>query len=138
MAPDFKSDVQLQIQQAEGREPEDFRGLDWFHLSLEEETVFAIDPARFPRMITAWAAYEMFMGVVTEGFECDPVALADEQRRCADIIAIGVSIKSFDAFAKAYADLTYREAHAMFCKHQFWLVRNGIYGYTDEPKRKEL
>lgn len=137
MAPDFKRDVQLQIQQAEARGPEHYRGLDWFHLSLEEEVVFAIDPARFARMITAWAAYELFMGVVDEGFTCDSAALAQEKHRRADIIAMEVSINGFQTFAKAYADLTFREAHALFCKHQFWLVRNGIYGYLDEPKRRE-
>ncbi len=137
MTTDFKSDVQLQIQKSEALGEEHYRGLDWFHLSLEEEFVFAIDPARFPRMITAWAAYEMFMGAGDGGFTCDPAALAQEKRRRADIIALGISINGFQAFAKAYADLTYREAHAMFCKNEFWLVRTGISGYTDEPEEEE-
>jgi hypothetical protein len=38
----------------------------------------------------------------------------------------------FFAFAKAFGGLTYREAHAIYAKHDFWCVRNGITRYHDE------
>jgi len=137
MRDDFQGQVQLQITLANDRPTEQFRGFDWFHLTREEELVFAIDPAHFPRMITVWAAYELFMELVSEGsFTCAPEIVKAERNRRADIVEMGVSINGFQQFAKEYTGMPFREAHAMFCKHQFWLVRNGISEYSDERERK--
>ena len=67
MERDFKADTQLQIKQANERPSQYFGGQDWFHLTPEEELVFDIDRARFPRMITAWSCYEIFMGLLEGG-----------------------------------------------------------------------
>ncbi len=45
----------------------------------------------------------------------------------------GSNVDTFMRFAQHFADVRYREAHAMFAKMDFWSVRAEIYGYGDEP-----
>jgi hypothetical protein len=135
MERDFKADTQLEIRLANERGADHYRyGHDWFHLTPEEEQVFAIDRARFPRMITAWSRYEIFIGLLEDGgFNAETKR---ERERHPEIVRKGVSIDGFQHFAKEYTDITFREAHAMYCKHEFWQVRNGIAAYTDEGDNK--
>ena len=46
-----------------------------------------------------------------------------------------LSAKEFAAFAKEYGGLTFREAHAIFAKHDFWEARNDVSRYHDEPQQ---
>jgi hypothetical protein len=134
MDRDFKADTHLEIKIANERPPEYYRGNSWWQLTPEEELVFAIDRARFPEMITAWSRYEIFMGLLEDGGFNDETKR--ERERHPDIVRKGVSIDGFQHFAKEYADVTFREAHAMYCKHEFWQVRNGITRYLDEAPKK--
>ena len=59
-----------------------------------------------------------------------------ERERHPEIVRKGVSRDGFQNFAKEYADMTFREAHAMYSKHEFWQVRNGIIAYADEAGSK--
>jgi len=136
MERDFKAQIQLQIRLANERGAEAYRGHEWSDLTPEEEQVFAINRARFPAMVTVWSAYEHFMGLVDEAnFSCDHREIERERNRRADIVRMGVSVNGFQQFAKEYAGMTFREAHAMYCKHEFWQVRNGISRYSDEFRK---
>jgi hypothetical protein len=44
----------------------------------------------------------------------------------------GVDEKEFFRFAKEFDGLSFREAHAIYAKHDFWTVRLGIVHYADE------
>lgn len=136
MGMDFRADTQLEIRMANERPPEYYRGTSWWQLTPEEELVFAIDRARFPRMITAWSRYEIFMGLLEDGGFNEETKR--ERKLHPDIVRKGVSIDGFMHFAKEYADVTFREAHAMYSKHEFWQVRNGIPVYKDEPESKKV
>src|ERR1700756_212233 len=103
MDRDFKADVQFEIELANKRPPEYYRGNSWWQLTPEEELVFAIDRARFPRMMTAWERYEIFMGFVGDGFSEETKR---ERKRRPDIVRKGDSIDGFQHFAKEYADVT--------------------------------
>jgi len=129
---DFKARVDAVIAENEGNAAS-FSGADWCELRPEEEFVFAIDPARFPRMVAAWSLYEVFMDLVdAEVFTLDPATVEHERKNRPDILDQGVSTAGFQQFAKAYAGMTFREAHAMFTKHDFWLTRQGTTSYSDE------
>ena len=127
----FKDEIASQIDAANKREAGHYRGQDWFHLTEAEEAVFAIDRKRFPAMVVAWSAYESFLKLVDEtGF--DARAVEAERKRRTDLVKKGMSADGFQHFCKEFTDLTFREADAMFEKHQFWLIRNGITRYSDE------
>ena len=136
MERDFKADTALEIRQANERPSQFFGGQDWFHLTPEEQLVFDIDPARFPRMITAWSRYEIFMGLLEDGGFSEETKR--ERQRHPEIVRKGVCVGGFQLFAKEYADLTFREADAMYCKYEFWQVRNGVIVYRDEPESKKV
>jgi hypothetical protein len=133
MHRDFKTDLQLEIKLANERPAQFFSGHDWFHLTPEEELVFAIDRTRFPRMIRAWSAYEIFTGLLEDGGFNEETKR--ERQRHPDIVRKGVCPEGFQLFAKEYAELTFREANATYFKYEFWQVRNGIIRYTDEPRQ---
>ena len=129
---DFKARVAAVIAENE-HNAASFSGSDWCELRPEEEFVFAIDPARFPRMVAAWSLYEVFMDLVdAEVFALEPAAVEHERKNRPDIFDQGISTAGFQQFAQAYAGMTFREAHAMFAKHDFWQNRQGITNYSDE------
>jgi hypothetical protein len=115
--------------------PDHYRGFDWCALAPEEEAVFAIDPLRFPRMVVAWEAYQVFMDIVgCDAFDYDEAVVAAERARRKDIIERGIDDLGFRLFAMEYAGLTMREAAAWYAKHDFWQVRRGLVRYSDETK----
>ena len=112
----------------------DYEGIDWDQLLPEEERVFAIDWERWPRMIAAWHCYEAFMDLL-EGSVWDSAhanLLARERARHPELFAMGFCLEGFARFAKDYAGLTNREAHAVFAKQEFHNVRFGVMFYRDE------
>lgn len=133
----FAEKVAAEIADSESKmaaDPASFEGYDWWQLSPEEEAVFAIDRERWPRMMTAWYAYEGFMNIVAPdelGFELAEAEREREERP--DIFGRGVDEKGFSDFAVSYAGLTRRECAAVYAKQKFWTVRQGLLRYSDEP-----
>jgi len=112
-------------------DPEHFRGFDWWQLNIEEEYVFDIDRDRFPCMVTVWACYDAFKLCADDPtWEEDLISAAREQypQWCEP----GISIGEFQAFAKEFAGLTFREAKAIYAKIDCWNVRVGLTTYADE------
>src|SRR5271163_4878004 len=78
----LKDHLQADIAESErkaAKNPDLYRGGDWWQLSDEEEEVFRIDRDRFPRMVTAWHCYEAFKGIVSEGFPDDLIEQGRQQ-----------------------------------------------------------
>ena len=122
-----------QIREAEATPPDDYRGGDWWQLLPEEAFVFAIEAARWPRMTTLWGAYEVLSGTVDpEDLEFDPAAVLAEQKAQAALIGKAQGVSGFQAFARHYAGLTFREAEALYSRMTFWNVRQGVIDYADE------
>ena len=135
---DFKAQVEAQIAESEGRPADEFRGDDWWQLQDEEQYVFQIDPLRFPRMVTAFWMFEVFLGqVAPEEYGLAPEPVEAERKKRPDLIEKGHSTDGFQHFARDYAGLTFREAAAMYTKNRFWQVRAGITYYADEPRPQE-
>jgi hypothetical protein len=107
-------------------------GGDWHHLSTDEAEVFDINPWRFARMLKTFACYETFKGIAHDStWDDDLIAEARQQHPewCDKQI---YTCREFQAFAKEFGGLTFREAHAMFYKQTFWNVRVGVTSFTDE------
>jgi hypothetical protein len=131
----FREQVGAQIADSEGRPVEDFSGDDWWQLQEEEQYVFEIDPLRFPRMVTSFWMFEIFLGqVAPEEYELAPEPVESERNHRPDLVEKGHSNDGFQHFASDYAGLTFREAAAMYAKNRFWHVRAGITYYADEPE----
>lgn len=102
-------------------------------MSPEEEAVFAIDRARFPVMACAWFAYEAFKDIADVDDFGDQAVLNDARLRFpqwAQLRRIGLG--EFAAFAGRFCGLTMPEAHAIYWKHEFWLVRAGVTQLIDK------
>lgn len=131
----FKEQVAERIADAESTDLEEYRGNDWWQLTPEEELVFEIDFGRFPRSITAFMAFESFHGIVApEDHKLDPALVAAERKRRPDLRKREFCLDGFQHFAKDYAGITFREAHAVYAKNTFWQIRQGITKYTDEAQ----
>jgi hypothetical protein len=128
----FKEEAALKIVDAE-KTAARYRGYDWWQLSDEEESIFNIDFERFPRIITALFLFECFHRIADTD-DADTDAIEAERQLRSDLMEKGYSTDGFQHFAKDYADMNYREADAVFSKHKWWNVRQGITRYTDEPK----
>ena len=126
----FKEEAAAKIADAE-KDAADYRGFDWWQLSDEEESIFNIDFKRFPRMSTALFLFECFHRMADTP-EADTDAIEAERQSRPDLLEKGYSTDGFQHFAKDYADMNYREADAVFAKHKWWNVRQGITRYTDE------
>ncbi|MCC7294070.1 MAG: hypothetical protein IT449_18570 [Phycisphaerales bacterium] len=114
-------------------DPKHYSGFDWWQLSAEERSVFAIDPARWPRMMMALAAYDVFLDVTGgDALGYDEGVIQCLRLERADLLERGVDPHGFTQFATAYAGLTLREAAAAYWKNQFWKARTGILTYADE------
>jgi hypothetical protein len=109
-----------------------FRGDDWFNLTPEEQWTFDIDPDRFPRMMAAVEAYEAMVGVFWHGHRGFTDQEVEEAKAHFKFNPDHYRLEDFKKFAKEYAGLTYREAMAVFHKHEFWHARNGILVFPDE------
>ena len=134
----FKQQVTAQIADAESGDPEEYRGQDWWQLMPEEELVLDIDFRRFPRLITAFMAFESFHDIVApEDHKLDPALVAAERKRRPDLMKREFCLDGFQHFAKDYAGMTFREAHAVYAKNAFWQIRQGITRYTDEEPPPE-
>jgi hypothetical protein len=146
----LKDQLEAEIADGEAKEAEKpglHHGTDWWQLSDTEEEVFAIDRERFPRMVMTWHCYEGFK-LISDSPTWDEALIeqarqqhpewCDEQARqqhpewCDE----GVDEQEFFHFAKEFGGLTYREAHAVYAKHDFWTVRLGIVRYADERKEQ--
>jgi hypothetical protein len=135
---DFKDQVAAQIADAERKDIREYRGGDWWQLGPEEELVFAVDFRRFPRSITALALFESFHDIVApEDNQLDPDAVAAERKRRPDLMKRDFTLDGFQHFARDYAGMTFREAHAVYTKNKFWQIRQGITTYSDEAPAPE-
>jgi hypothetical protein len=137
----FKDAIAAATKDALAGDLDHYLGQDWFQLTSAEEFVFGIDPFRFPALVTAYQAYLVFMTVV-DSDEYDHTDI-DAERKRPDLFTTfadsdgklqpDVSLTSFQNFCKEYTDVTFREAHAMYGKYEFWAVRSEITRYRDEP-----
>lgn len=109
-----------------------FTGGDWDSLSDAEGAVFEIQPERLARMVIAWDCFLAFLDLQSPLGYDEGLLKAERDKRPA-IVAAGVDLKGFKAFAEALCGLTNREAHAIFTKMEFWQVRAGLARYEDEP-----
>lgn len=133
----FKDEVAAQIADAE-KDPAAYRGADWWQLTEEEEAVFEIEFARFPRMITALFCFEAFHSLVDPTDAKLSVEATEAERQARpDLMDMDYSQNGFQHFARDYAGMTFREGHAVYTKHKFWNVRAGLTHYSDEPRPKE-
>jgi hypothetical protein len=131
----LKEQLEAEIASAEAEARHWQPGWDWHHLSDEEEAVFEIDRDRFPRMVTAFSCYEGFK-LITMGDVWD-TDLIEQARQaypqwCDEQI---YTVREFQDFAKEFAGLSAREAHAMFRKQEFWNIRAGHASFADEQKK---
>jgi hypothetical protein len=104
-------------------------GGDWCQLTDEEESVFRINPGRFPRMMMTYHCYEVFKLIATATFDDELIEQARQLHPewCGE----GVSPDEFADFAKEFARLSNRDAHAIYAKHDFWCERAGVNTYAD-------
>jgi len=51
-----------------------------------------------------------------------------------DLVRKGSDVSGFQHFCQEFTDLSFREAHTMYVKNQFWNIRTGITTYTDEKE----
>ena len=113
-------------------DPGRYHGFDWWQLAPDEEVVFAIDPARWPRMMMAIAAYDALAGGADPGADLEFDAAETEAFRAAAETSGAIGVAAFQEFAAEYAGLSFREAAAAHAKNKFWLTRAGILRFTDE------
>jgi hypothetical protein len=129
----LKDQLEFVIADRERRVAEDLNylyGGDWFQLSDAEEEVFHINPDRFPRMIMAYSCYEAFKLISDDpSFDRDLIEQARQLHPawCGE----GISPDEFADFAKEFAGLSNRDAHAIYAKHDFWCERAGVNVYLD-------
>jgi hypothetical protein len=129
----FREQVAAKIADVETKDIATYRGLDWWQLTPEEESVFEIDFERFPRSITAFMMFEAFHGIVApDDYQIAPGSVAAERKQRPDLKKRDFCLDGFQHFAKDYAGMTFREAHAVYAKNTFWQIRQGITKYTDE------
>jgi hypothetical protein len=129
----LKDQLEADIAKGEAEEaakPGLHHGTDWWQLSDAEEEVFAIDRERFIRMVMTWHCYADFQQPGM-GQGPDRGGPPTHPQWCGE----GVDEKEFFRFAKEFGGLTFREAHAIYAKYDFWTVRLGIVHYADEPKQ---
>ena len=99
----------------------------------QEELVFEIDFKRFPRFITALSLFESFHDIVApEDNRLDPDSVVAERKQRPDLMKREFTLDGFQHFARDYAGMNFREAHAVYTKNTFWDIRQGITKYTDE------
>jgi hypothetical protein len=122
--------------------PDHWDGPDWWQLSREEAAVFVLEPQRWAELVPVWQAFEFFRGR-TDGWNEE-----DIERDYPDLDAVMQSAReqhpewvnrdpegrhdAFLRFAKQFGGVSYREAHALFWKMDFWEVRTGVTWYADE------
>jgi hypothetical protein len=127
-----KEEIDRRIRETES-EDHQYIGHDWWHVMPEDIVVFDIDVKRWPRMMTAYFFYDVFLGIADVGEEEAPAALLEAERAGrADIADQGHCLRGFRMFAVEYAGLTMREAAAVYSKMTFWNVRTGLTVYEDE------
>ncbi|HEY0792243.1 MAG TPA: hypothetical protein VGD78_14355 [Chthoniobacterales bacterium] len=130
----MKKTIEKQVAELEAKGPAHFQGHDWFQLSDEEAAVFGIDPERLPRMVVALDAYEALLGIVYYGhlgFTEEEIQATQERLQFREGVE---SLEDFQRFAQEYAGLIRRESAAFYAKNEFWLKRQGLITYPDEPK----
>ncbi len=133
----FKEHVAALIADAE-KDSADYRGEDWWQLTPEEESVFEIEFDRFPRLITAFMAFQSFHDIVApEDYKLDAAVVEAERKKRPDLLERDFCLDGFQHFAKDYAGMTFREAHAVYAKNTFWQIRQGITKYSDEAQPPE-
>ena len=142
----LKDQLEAGIANSEAREaanPGHHDGRDWWQLTGAEEEVFGIERERFPRMMMTWHCYQGFKRIADSPVWDD--ALIEQARRefpqwCAEAKGrlATTSLDEFQAFAKEFGGLTFREAEAMYRKNEFGLIRAGIITYSDEPTPQTL
>jgi hypothetical protein len=131
----MREQIEAQVAEADEqrrKDPTHYTGSDWWQLSPEEGLVFGIDPQRWPRMMVALTAYNVFLDVTggdTLGFDEEAVKRLQLERP--DLIE-GTDPQAFTEFATTYAGLTLREAGAAYWKNRFWLSRQGLTTFPDE------
>lgn len=130
----MKNKIEAAVADSEAKlqkEPKFYHGADWWHLSEEEEFVFAIKRERWPPMMTVWLAYDVVIGLADYGeFNLTDKEVDAARWRCG--LHCGHDLKEFGTFCKEYGGLTYREAEAVYSKMTFFNVRSGITSYRDE------
>src|SRR5437763_9168267 len=86
-------------------------GYEWWQLAPEEEGVFDIDRARYPRMMAALEAYKALTGFHGEGdFTPKEIQEAEAHFQFGNRAD---NYEDFRRFAKEYTDLTTRECMAI-------------------------
>jgi hypothetical protein len=101
--------------------------------------VFAIDRERFPRMMMTWHCYEVSK-LISGATTWDDATIEQARRdnpqwaRPSDRAegANAASVEEFQAFAKDFGGLTYRESWRMWAKNEAWRLRAGIIFFADE------
>lgn len=126
----FRGELERSIAEVEAGVAKGERGSD-DELTVAEEIVFAIDRARWPRMMTAIYAWDCFVGE-TIGSEFDGGPMEALRAERPDLLTNGYSVDGFTIFAKELLGLTQREAAAAWAKEQWSDVREGVTYYKDE------
>jgi len=129
----FEAHVRRQMEEWASEDPARYLGTDWWQLSPAEEEAFEIDRERFPVMACALYAYEAFKDIAQVDDFGPGEVLHDARLRFPQWARLRmIEVGEFIAFAAHFCGLTAREAHAIYCKHDFWNVRARITQFVDE------
>lgn len=131
----LKEVIESKVEEFEKLGPEHWRGYDWCELSPEEESVFQIDPKRFPRMVVAVELYRALKDEVEPSALGFDVGMIKEERKRWPRLKVypePASEQAFTDVAHGLVGLTLRECHAIWWKMDFWDERDGQARYRDE------
>lgn len=129
----FRDTISAHIRDAEQKPLTHYAGGDWWQIWPEERFVFDIEEERWPRMMTAYSAYEVLLDIVApEDFDYEPAEVENERAAQASIVNKGHCVDGFQHFAALFAGLTFREAAAAYDKMGYSEVREGVTQYLDE------
>jgi hypothetical protein len=117
--------------------PDKFTGSDWWQLSEAEESVFEIDPDRWPRMMITYHCYEGFKLIVHSPV-WDEALIHQARQERPKWCDTPPSDHELARFAEEYGELTNREAYALYAKQEFWTVRLGVMVYADERRQADI
>lgn len=107
-----------------------YRGIDWYQLTDAEIEVFGLAPENMPRLV---AAHELYYCAVEIMFEISKERVKSIRAELPWLSSGLTDGSEWSRFAALFG-ISNRQAHAFFCKYDFWDERMGIVTYRDEEK----
>ncbi len=123
-----------------------YDGPDWWQLSDDDVAVFELSRARWPALLAVWQAFEYFRER-TDGWNDEEIArayphaddvMAEARAAMPEWVGGSDDVSVFMKFAAHFAELSHREADAIFAKMHWWAVRVDVMKYGDEEDYPDL